>query len=64
VGEAIQKSLYKLALQDATIKRKKQAKTLESLKVGIKIDKDSIHIDPMILFAREMVILQPYLKTI
>ena len=58
IGEAIQKSLDKVALRDAAIKRKEQVKTLESLQVGIEIDKDSVHIDPMILFARLMVLLQ------
>ena len=33
-------------------------KTLENLKSGIIIEKETIHIDPMVLFARLMLILQ------
>ncbi|XP_077867667.1 uncharacterized protein LOC144357000 [Saccoglossus kowalevskii] len=53
IGETIQKSLYNMALQYA-----KLAKILEGLKIGITIGKETVHIDPMVLFARLMLILQ------
>ena len=58
VREEIQKSLDGKALQDASVKRKDMVKTLENLKSGVIIEKETIHIDPMALFARLMLILQ------
>ena len=57
VGEEIQKSLDGRALQDASVKRKDMDKTLENLKSGVIIEKEMIHIDSVILFARLMLIL-------
>ena len=58
VGEEIQKFLDGKALQDANVKRKDMLKTLENLKSDVIIEKETIHIDPMVLFARLMLILQ------
>ena len=58
VGEEIQKSLDRKVVQDASVKRKDMVKTLENLKSGVMIEKETIHIDPMVLFARLMLILQ------
>ena len=43
VGEEIQKSLDGKALQDASVKRKDMVKTLENLKKGVIIEKETIH---------------------
>ena len=58
VGEEILKSLDEKALQDASVKRKDMVKTLENLQSSVIIEKDTIHIDPTVLFARLMLILQ------
>ena len=58
VGEKIQKSLDGKNLQTAIIKKKDMAKTLENLKCGIVIEEEVIHINPMVMFARLMLILQ------
>ena len=41
-----------LTFFDASISRKDLAKTLDSLQVGIVIEKKVVHIDPLILFSR------------
>eukprot|EP00794_Sanderia_malayensis_P018452 gene18452-20301_t len=58
VGEKIQITLDGKALQDASAKRKDMVRTLENLKIGVIIEKETIHINRMVLFARLMLILQ------
>ena len=58
VGRKIQKKLDNVCMEDATIKRSDQVKTLISLQPGIKMDDKTVHIDPLILFARLTALLQ------
>ena len=51
-GQAIQDQLHDISITEATIKKKDQIKTLELLKIGVKIDKEKIHVDPMLLLSR------------
>ena len=44
--------------RNASIKRKDHVKTLESRFPGIKIDNNTVHIDPLILFSRLIAVLQ------
>ena len=58
VGRKIQKKLDNVCIEDATIKRSDQVKTLISLQPGIKMDDKTVNIDPLILFARLTALLQ------
>ena len=58
IGEEIQKSLDGQTLQTAIIKKKSMAKNLESLKSGVVIEEEIIYINPMVMFARLLLILQ------
>ena len=58
VGEAIQKQLTGVSYSEATLKKKDRIKTLESLQVGIKIDKEKVHVDPLLLFSRLLVLIE------
>ena len=58
VGFLIQEKLNGMCIENASIKRKDHVKTLESRFPGIKIDNNSVHIDPLILFSRLTAILQ------
>ena len=50
VGEKIQKSLDGVAVTSAKMKKSDHVKTLQSLKTGIKVDKNNIHIEPPVLY--------------
>lgn len=58
VGNRINVKLDNVVVTDATIKKKDQIRTLECLKVGVKIDKENIYVDPMLLFSRLLVIVE------
>ena len=57
-GFLIQEKLNNVCIEVASIKRKDQVKSLDILRPGIKIDDDTIHIDPQILFTRLAALLQ------
>ncbi|CAM1308181.1 Uncharacterised protein at_DN2294 [Pycnogonum litorale] len=57
VGQMIQKKLDGVCFEVVTI-RSDQVRTLESLQVGVKVDKTVIHIDPLILFTRATLLLE------
>lgn len=46
-----------VCVEDATMKRKDQVRTLESLRPGVRIEGKTVHIDPCILFTRLTTIL-------
>ena len=52
VGSEIQGSLDDIIVNKASIKRSKQVKTLAPLLPAVKINGDSVHVDPNILFQR------------
>ena len=52
VGFEIQRSLDNIVVNQATIKRSKQVKTLATLLPAIKVNGDTIHADPNVLFQR------------
>ena len=57
-GFLIQEKLNSVCIEDASIKRKDQVKSLDSLRPGITIDDDTVHIDPQVLFTRLTALLQ------
>ena len=58
VGQMIQNKLYSLCFEVATIKRSDPVHTLKCIKVGVKVDKTVIHIDPLILFTCATLLLE------
>ena len=52
VGSEIQRSLDSVSVRNATIKRRQMVHTLNELKPGVKVDKQTVQIDPSILFLR------------
>ena len=51
VGFLIQEELNSICIENASIKWKDHAKTLERRCPGIKIDNNTVHIDPLILYS-------------
>ena len=58
IGQAIQDQLDGISITEATIKKKDQIKTLELLKMGVEINKEKIHVDPMLLFSRLLALIE------
>ena len=58
IGQAIQDQFDDISITKAAIKKKDQIKTLESLKMGVEIDKEKIHVDPMLLFSRLLALIE------
>ena len=58
IGQAIQDQLGGISITEATIKKKDQIKTLGLLKIGVEKDKENIHVDPMLLFSRLLVLIE------
>ena len=58
VGKVIQDKLDDITFADAVIKKKDQIKTLQDLEMGVKIQNDKIHIDPLLLFTRLLVLIE------
>ena len=52
VGEKIQQSLNGVILTRAKIKRSAHVRTLQHLQAGVKVGKNTIHIEPAVLFMR------------
>ena len=52
VGSEIQQSLDSVSVRNATINRRQVVHTLNELKPGVKVDKQTVQIDPSILFLR------------
>ena len=52
IGKIINEKLDGILFSSSLIKRKEQIKSLEELKVGIKLDKETIYVDPSVLFSR------------
>ncbi|CAF2743926.1 unnamed protein product [Lepeophtheirus salmonis] len=58
VGEAIEDQLlYGILYSESKTKKKEQIKTLEALEVGLRVDKDKVHVDPLLLFSRRLLVL-------
>ena len=58
VRKAIQKQLDEISFLKAKIKRKDQVRTLECLKAGVQVGNEKIHVDPMLLFSRLLVLVE------
>ena len=58
VGKSIQRQLDEVPFLKSKIKRKDQIRTLECLKNGVQLEKESFHVDPMILFSRLLVLVE------
>ena len=58
IGQAIHDQLDGISITEATIKKKDQIKTLELLKMGVEINKEKIHVDPMLLFSRLLALIE------
>ena len=52
VGSEIQQSLDSVSVRNATIKKRQMVHSLNELKPGVKVDKQTSQIDPSILFLR------------
>ena len=59
VGNALQVKLDNVCVEDATMKTKDKVRTLESLRLGVKLEGKTVHIDPSILFTRLTTIIGP-----
>ena len=57
IGKEINMKLD-VVVTDATIKRKDEIRTLECLKVGVKINNENVYVDPKLLFSRLLVIVE------
>ena len=58
VGKAIQRQLDEVPFPRAKIKHKDQIRTLQYLINGVQCEKDKIHVDPMLLFSRLLVLVE------
>ena len=52
IGKIINEKLDRISFSISSVKRKEQIKSLEELKVGLKLDKENIYVDPSVLFSR------------
>ena len=52
IGSEIQRSLDRVSVRNATIKRRQMVHTLNELKPGVKVDEQTVQIYPSILFLR------------
>ena len=52
IGKIINKKLDRISFSISSIKRKEQIKSLQELKVGLKLDKENVYVDPSELFSR------------
>ena len=59
VGDKIQTGVDNQSIGNATIKRGQMIHTLNDLKPGVKVDKETIQIDPTVLFLRCTALAQP-----
>ena len=51
IGKIINEELDGILFSNSSIKRKEQIESLEELKVGVKLDKETIFVDPSVLFS-------------
>ena len=58
VGKSIQKKLDTLSIEECKIKRTDQVKTLVHLHNGIKVDGNTVHLKPSVLFSRLILLVQ------
>ena len=58
VGQEIHSKLDGVSFAEAKIKRNDQIRTLESLKMGVKIDKEKLNVNPLLLFTRLLVLVE------
>ena len=56
--EKVGEKLNNLSRETANVKNEDMTKTLENLNTGIVVEEETIHINPMIMFVRMMLILQ------
>ncbi len=58
VGFLLQGKLYDIKYHEASMKRTEKVRTLIHLTKGIKIDQETMHVEPLIMFSRLLVVLE------
>ena len=64
IGKIINEELDGILFSNSSIKRKEQIKSLDELKVGVKLDKETIFVDPSVLFSILLLMIERELKMI
>ena len=64
IGKIINEELDGILFSNSSIKRKEQIKSLEELKVGVKFDKETIFVDPSVLFSVLLLMIERELRMI
>ena len=58
IGKIINEKLDGISFSNSSIKRREQIKSLEKLRVGLKLDKETISVDPSMLFSRLLLMIE------
>ena len=58
IGKVVNEKLDGISFCNSSIKQKEQIKSLEELKVGVKLDKETIYVDPSVLFSRLLLMIE------
>ena len=64
IGKIINEELDGILFSNSSIKRKEQIKSLDELKVGVKLDKETIFVDPSVLFSILLLMIERELRMI
>ena len=64
IGKIINEELDGIFFSNSSIKRKEQIKSLDELKVGVKLDKETIFVDPSVLFSILLLMIERELRMI
>ena len=64
IGKIINEELDGILFSNSSIKRKGQIKSLDELKVGVKLDKETIFVDPSVLFSILLLMIERELRMI
>ena len=64
IGKIINEKFDEISFSNSSIKRKEQVKSLEELKVGLKLDKETIYVDPSVFFSRLLLMIEREQRTI
>ena len=58
IGKIINEKLDGISFSNFLIKPNEQIKSLEELKVGVKLEKETIYVDPSVLFSRLLLMIE------
>ena len=58
IGKIVNSKLDGISFSNSSIKRKEHIKSLEELKVGIKLEKETIFVDPSVLFSSLLLMIE------